>query len=628
MNADGEAALIFGFNGIEVSMRPTGGSFEDPEWGGVRVDAEGVEGSSPNVAIDARGDVVAVWGQYTGPHPRLYAATRPAGGSFGAPVAVSPEGEEATEPAVAVDANGEATVVWLSPEGGGRVVQFATAPLSGAYSSPISLSGDAVNASSPQVTVDSRGDTVVFWMRGAYLNVATRYAGGSFPPPYYDGDGEVLGELASSSTPYVAIDEAGETLAAWKTPIDTVRTMRRHAGALAFGPGETLGSTTGLPSAAINEAGEAVAAWPSTHGVQVVTAAADPPYAPFGTPVELPSTFASNAAHVAISASGAVSVEWEVSNENGSSREGSSRPAGGSFVEPTGTFTTQTVTEGTLDVAADAAGDLLGVWNTGPPLRDMNSMLYDSGPQLTDLSTSNNAVVGQTLPFTIGISTSVWRPVKSITWNFGDGSTASGLSVTHAYTQPGTYTVTVTATDSQFTGRPCLPSLCPEYVGNSLSRIVTVTSPTTTPAPAPLSVRRVQSLTDLSIKPTSFVASTTGPSATTTGALRRPEAGATVHFALSLSGRTTFGVELSTTGTRDGKKCLPAKSGAKTKHATKCALLRRLGSFQRDGSAGNNSFYFTGRLGGKTLAAESYIFTASADGAHESQRVPFKILRR
>jgi len=32
-------------------------------------------------------------------------------------------------------------------------------------------------------------------------------------------------------------------------------------------------------------------------------------------------------------------------------------------------------------------------------------------------------------------------------WNFGDGSTGTGLSATHVYTQLGTYTVTLTATD-------------------------------------------------------------------------------------------------------------------------------------------------------------------------------------
>ncbi|MFI7062252.1 ThuA domain-containing protein [Kribbella sp. NPDC050124] len=37
----------------------------------------------------------------------------------------------------------------------------------------------------------------------------------------------------------------------------------------------------------------------------------------------------------------------------------------------------------------------------------------------------------------------------SYTWSFGDGSTASGASVTHTYTTPGTFSATVTVTDSR-----------------------------------------------------------------------------------------------------------------------------------------------------------------------------------
>jgi hypothetical protein len=37
----------------------------------------------------------------------------------------------------------------------------------------------------------------------------------------------------------------------------------------------------------------------------------------------------------------------------------------------------------------------------------------------------------------------------AITWNFGDGTVVTGTSVTHVYTQPGVYTITVTATSPE-----------------------------------------------------------------------------------------------------------------------------------------------------------------------------------
>jgi PKD domain len=629
MNPAGEAVLIFGFNGIRASVRPAGGEFERPEWGGVRLSQEGVEGASPDVAIDAPGDIVAVWQQHTGPHPRIYAATKPAGGSFGLPVPVSPEAEEASAPAVGVNRSGETTVVWLANDGTSEVVQAARASLAGGYGSPTNLSGDGADASDPRVVVDPAGDTVVSWTRGGDADVARRLAGGSFPAPYPDGNGEVLGELAPSTSPRVVIDQAGEALAEWKAPTGSVRTMRQPVGAPAFGSGETLASTTGLPSAAINEAGEAVAAWPSSHGIQVATAA---PRVPFGAAVELPSTFTASAAQVAMSASGDASVEWEASDAHGSSREGSVVTRSGSFARPTGLFTSETVTAGSLVMASDAAGDTIGVWNTGPPLEDMESMAYDNGPTVTGLSLAERGVVGQTLPFSIQPPLSVWRSLNAVTWNFGDGSTASGLSVSHAYAAPGTYIVTVTATDTQHTGFPGIPPLFPEYVGDTLTAAVTVSQAASSLSPersGPAPSSATEDLTSLSIRPNAFLANAIGPSAVASESRSAHQRGATVAFTLTLPGTVTFTVKRSATGIRRGKKCVSVTFSVGGKHTRHCSLLHALGHFARNGTAGSNRFHITGRLDGKSLAPGRYLLIGSSDGTDQPPRqITFRILRR
>ena len=60
---------------------------------------------------------------------------------------------------------------------------------------------------------------------------------------------------------------------------------------------------------------------------------------------------------------------------------------------------------------------------------------------------SNTSVVriGGTATFTGAVSTN--GTALTYAWLFGDGAMGAGLNATHTYTQPGTYTVTLTATD-------------------------------------------------------------------------------------------------------------------------------------------------------------------------------------
>jgi PKD repeat protein len=64
----------------------------------------------------------------------------------------------------------------------------------------------------------------------------------------------------------------------------------------------------------------------------------------------------------------------------------------------------------------------------------VSSSNYNNGTPITFTSTSTDPDTGDS--------------VKNLTWNFGDGSTASGSSAVHSYSQPGLYNVVLTATDS------------------------------------------------------------------------------------------------------------------------------------------------------------------------------------
>src|SRR6185437_11326305 len=57
----------------------------------------------------------------------------------------------------------------------------------------------------------------------------------------------------------------------------------------------------------------------------------------------------------------------------------------------------------------------------------------------------SSGVVGRPVLFSASVFDR-WS-AATVTWSFGDGGTANGAAVSHAYTRPGTYGVTITAVD-------------------------------------------------------------------------------------------------------------------------------------------------------------------------------------
>lgn len=80
---------------------------------------------------------------------------------------------------------------------------------------------------------------------------------------------------------------------------------------------------------------------------------------------------------------------------------------------------------------------------------DTRSVSITNVPPQAGLTSNHTTEEGDIIGFYGSTSTDTPSdiPLLVYNWNFGDGSTASGISVSHAYVDEGTYTVTLTVTD-------------------------------------------------------------------------------------------------------------------------------------------------------------------------------------
>ncbi len=76
----------------------------------------------------------------------------------------------------------------------------------------------------------------------------------------------------------------------------------------------------------------------------------------------------------------------------------------------------------------------------------IDSPLLPSAAPVAKISAPPQGQTGQPVSFDASQSTAS-SPMVSWLWNFGDGATADGLNIPHAYANPGVYNVTLTVTD-------------------------------------------------------------------------------------------------------------------------------------------------------------------------------------
>jgi hypothetical protein len=128
--------------------------------------------SVPEVALDSRGNALAVWlrkddAPVLRPHELMvvYAEEPSNATKFGPVRALSAPGKPAFNPQVAVAANGATVVVWARLVSPGRnEIQAAIKPAgASSFRAPVTISADGANSNFPQVGIGDNGRIVVVW---------------------------------------------------------------------------------------------------------------------------------------------------------------------------------------------------------------------------------------------------------------------------------------------------------------------------------------------------------------------------------------------------------------------------------------------------------------------------------
>ena len=215
VNRDGDSLAVWTqFDGsnqrVKGSFRPAGGKFGATE----TLSEQGQDAFQPQVGIDSSGNGVAVWTGFDGTNQRVQAAFRAHWSSFGTPDTLSEAGQDAYEPQVKVSKNGDAIVVWTRSDGSNLRVQSDFRPRWHDFLGPETISEAAEDAFQPQVGIDDNGNSLAVFTR---FDGATNRIESAFRPRWdgFESPQKISPAGFGASEPQVAVSRSGRAVAVW-----------------------------------------------------------------------------------------------------------------------------------------------------------------------------------------------------------------------------------------------------------------------------------------------------------------------------------------------------------------------------------------------------------------------------
>jgi hypothetical protein len=620
---------------VQAISRPPGGQWSAP----VPVSGSGdSDAGPPQVATNARGDAVAIWSADAASVRVVRVASRPAGGAWSNPIAIS-EGVAASGPYshdydVAIDAQGNATAIWaeFSSTSSTFVVRAASRAHGADWDEPVDFSDSALN-SRPRLAVDPQGTVTAVWLGDvSVVRSKSRPVGGpwSSEAALSSEDSNVIAQ-----DPQVAVDAQGNATAVWALHHfggeDVVQTARRAAGG-AWDSAVDLGdgSSNALPQVAVDPQGNATAIWgqsSSTSSV-VLSSGRTGPTGLWSNPAPMAS---GDDVHdvgypwVAADPQGNVTAIWARYNSTDVIAQATRHVAGSTSWSPSVDLTVGRPITAIPAAGIDPQGHVSMVWSsTVDPWAGSSSVFDPIAPSLRSLVAPATAVVGQQLAMSVN-PFDAWSAVTT-SWDFGDGQSATGAAVNHTYNSPGERTVTITGVDAEGnatqTSRTItvVPVPVPEQPGPGPGPGPSP-GPNPNPSPSPAPAPKAPVLSGLQQSNARW---------RTRSVKRGPKlpVGTTFRFTLDRAAQVRFAFSQTVSGRRVDGRCV--KTTKKNRGNAGCDRSQAAGTLNVAGKAGANTVAFRGTLRGRALPLGRYsvVVTALADDKRSAAKsVRFTIVR-
>lgn len=243
-------------------------------WGTEELIESGNTGNadSPQVVITNSNEAIAVWAQNDGTHNSIYANRYTPSGGWATEVLIeNGNNGHAASPKVAVDSAGNAIVAWSQDVGGyDNIYTNRYTPTGGWGTETLVANGNNGGARDPQIAIDANGNATLVWRE--YDGTRDSLYASRYTESTNSWGTEVLLESGNNGhvrTPRIAIDHNGNAIAVWAQDEISVRTSiyatRYTASSDSWGA-ETLiesgeDGSASEPLIAINKEGNAIVVW-------------------------------------------------------------------------------------------------------------------------------------------------------------------------------------------------------------------------------------------------------------------------------------------------------------------------------------------------------------------------------